>query len=441
MAETSELNQSQLEQHLVQESPETANVLKELEQEKTNEVTSLPPSSLLRMGSMLSGGAREPQRTTQDFIEKHGGQITEREKRHTGRGQQPQHEEQKVQKAQTAEARERRHNFTLQEALTQEGVERSQTENLLTESLSNRLQEIQRQLEQVGSQSHTSQEQKPPSSIQEIAQQAQQAYKELQQLLKEKADDKLAKNELQRLREELDDLQEVAQQLSDADLEKAYAEEDKKPMTYNIAEFGIDESKLTPEQLETLEKIRKFAKNTSKTYRSVMRVLMNTYQQNNPNFTDRIIRQMKERGYDLPSFSIYGRDATSEFLNKQDGLSIDSLKEDSFLVNFNLPKPISRFWYRGGSGSKSVPVPQEAIEWGDFYRRSVPVIWNATDQALYDDKLYFDRLNRNGQHDPKKYYYLWEASNIETPDTKSQFDGESPQEGSGQQVEDSHSNQ
>ncbi len=118
MAEVSEPNQSQLEQQIRQQSPETDDILQELEQEKVNEST--PPLShfLQRMKSVLSGKPKEPHRTTHDFI-KHSGHVTGREKRHIGRGQHPQHEEQRAQKAQTAETRERHQKLTLQEALTQ----------------------------------------------------------------------------------------------------------------------------------------------------------------------------------------------------------------------------------------------------------------------------------------------------------------------------------
>ncbi len=330
-----------------------------------------------------------------------------------------------------------------EEISPQERIERIQAENLLAEALNDRLTEIQKRLEKAQARPASPKEQKL-SSMQEIAQQASQMQEQMQETLQQKTDGEQVKNELQNLKEELEQLQEVANQFSEADLEKAVAEEDEEPMTYNITEFGIDESKLTPEQLETLENVREFAKNTSKTYRSVMRLLMNAYQQYNPNFTDKIIGQMKDHGYDLPSFSIYSQQAATEFLGRQDGLGIDSLlNQDSFLVNFNLPKPIGRFWYRGGSGSKSIPVPPGAIEWGEFYRRSMPVIWNATDRAPFAEQIYLDRLNQFGQHDPKNFYYLWEASKIELPDNQGQLEGESAQENQdrqdGDQPEGQHS--
>ncbi len=83
-------------------------------------------------------------------------------------------------------------------------------------------------------------------------------------------------------------------------------------------------------------------------------------------------------------------------------------------MNFNLPKPFGRFWYRGGNGGKSIPVKKGEIEWGEFYRRSMPVIWSAVDHAIMHG-LYLQRLNEFGQHDYKKYYYLWEAMDFEIP--------------------------
>lgn len=301
----------------------------------------------------------------------------------------------------------------------EEQREQEQAKNLLEESLRERLQDIKEQMQQQGQKPSAEKQEATPQSMQEIGEQAQKMKEQLEQQLQDTpqaSQDQQMADQLEKLKEQLQQLEEVAKQLSEdqqAQVEEAEAEE---PMTYNIKEYGIDESKLSEEQLELLGKVRTYAQKTSKTYRTAMRVLMIAYQQHNPNFTDEMIQKMKERGYDLPDFSIYSPEVAQKFLSEQSELGIEGIQEGDFLVNFNLPRPIGRMWYRGGNGKQSIPVPEGAIEWGEFYRRTMPVIWNAADRAAMTEKLNLDRLNQFGQHDAQKYYYLYEAASIQAMD-------------------------
>ena len=181
------------------------------------------------------------------------------------------------------------------------------------------------------------------------------------------------------------------------------------PMEYAIQEYGIDGNRISGERQDTLEKIRDFTLETSKTYRTVMRLLMMLYQKENQNFTDEIVSKIKERGYDTPQFSIYDTREGGQFVREHCD-SGKRLADHSFLLNFNLPRPFGRFWYRGGYGDLSIPVDEGNIEWGDFYRKSILAIWDAVDQAEEDDLFdRYDRINEFSQHDYKHYYYLWEV--------------------------------
>lgn len=322
----------------------------------------------------------------------------------------------------------------------EERHEREQAKDLLEESLRERLQDIKDQMQQQGQQPSAEKQEATPQSMQEIGDQAQQMKEQLEQQLQDAqqvSQDQQMADQLEKLKEQLQQLEEVAKQLSED--QQAQEAEDEEPMTYNIKEYGIDESKLSDEQLELLGKVRTYAQKTSKTYRTAMRVLMTAYQQHNPNFTDEMIQKMKDRGYDLPDFSIYSPEAAQEFLSQQAELGIDSVQEGDFLVNFNLPRPIGRMWYRGGNGSRSIPVPEGAIEWGEFYRRTMPVIWNAADRAAMTEKLYLDRLNQFGQHDAKKYYYLYEAANIPAMDDQADQANQQADQNDPQQSQDSQS--
>jgi hypothetical protein len=302
-----------------------------------------------------------------------------------------------------------------QELSPAEKQERKDEENLLAENLQEQLQQAKEQLEKLqkpGQQPETPKPQEK-ASMQEIGKQAEQMKAEAEKAMqeaKEAGADEITEEQLQKLKEQLEQLEEVAKQIAESGaLEEELAKPEEEPIVYNIKEYGINEAELTPEQLENLQKVRTFAQGTSKAYRTVMRLLMTGYQQKNPNFTDKMIEKMMERGYDVPDFSIHGSQSAQEFLSQREELGIDSFS-DNFLINFQLPKPLAKFWYKGGNGSKSQSVKDGEIEWGHFYRMAMPMIYNGVDRAGMQG-LYLNRLNQFGQHDPKKYYYLWEAIN------------------------------
>lgn len=191
----------------------------------------------------------------------------------------------------------------------------------------------------------------------------------------------------------------------------------RQPLSYGMTEYGIDESSLSEEQREVLGKVRSFAQEMTRVYRAVMHLFMQVYRQKNPNFTDIIISRIKKRGYDLPVFSLYGSADAKAFLQNNKELGIDGLSSENFLVNFKVPKPLGRFWYKGGRWPDSLPVKKGEIEWGELYRRSMPIVWTAVDRAL-ERGLHLHRLNEFGQHNYMKYYYLWEAMSSDCSGSK-----------------------
>lgn len=299
-----------------------------------------------------------------------------------------------------------------------EQKERQESQDLLEQALADQLQNIQEQLnkaqEQAGKEAAPQMPQ--PQTMEELARQAEQLHEQMEELQEAAKEDRALNEQLEALQEQAEQIEDIAEYVADPEKELELEEE---PMTYNIKEYGINEVELSEEQKEMLEKVRQFAQETTKVYRDVMRMLMQAYQQKNPNFTDKLISRIKEKGYDLPDFSLYGKEAAGKFLQNNDELGLDGLSGEDFLVNFNLPKPFGRFWYKGGQGSKSIPVKEGEIEWGEFYRRSMPVIYSAVDRAMIQG-LYLQRLNEFGQHDYKKYYYLWEAMGLEFPESPQQ---------------------
>ena len=224
------------------------------------------------------------------------------------------------------------------------------------------------------------------------------------------------------IQEQLEKLQSLLDDLKNP--EKASGD-DLESLKFKINEIGINEAELDESQLKLLNNLREFCKTTTVTYVRTMRFIMEEYKSRNPNFTDEMMQKMILRGHDTPSFTIYGKEAGEDFIeNTCSELGIEGFESNGMVLNFNLPDILGRFWYRGGVGAKAQPVPEGAIEWGHFYRSGMPAIWRSVDAAPIKG-LFLDRLNAFGQHDYKKYYYLYDAMELD-------FDlGEQQKSGSG----------
>lgn len=209
--------------------------------------------------------------------------------------------------------------------------------------------------------------------------------------------------QLEKLQSLLDDLKNP---------EKASGD-DLEGLQFKINEIGINEAELDESQLKLLNNLREFCKATTITYVRTMRFIMEEYKSRNPNFTDEMMQKIILRGHDTPSFTIYGKKAGEDFIeNTCPELGIEGFESNDMVLNFNLPDILGRFWYRGGVGAKSQPVPEGAIEWGHFYRSGMPAIWRSIDAAPRKG-LFLDRLNAFGQHDYKKYYYLYDVIGLD----------------------------
>ena len=59
------------------------------------------------------------------------------------------------------------------------------------------------------------------------------------------------------------------------------------------------------------------------------------------------------------------------------GLDRPVINSQSLLIVFNLPKPLSHFWWKGGveaDDGLAVVVGPDITEWGLFYRQLMPVV-------------------------------------------------------------------
>lgn len=121
-----------------------------------------------------------------------------------------------------------------------------------------------------------------------------------------------------------------------------------------------------------------------------------------------------------PWFMVMDKEGAKSFLKEfylspiERGTDVDS----SFIVLFNLPKPLEQWWKKGkGSwGGEYDDIHGMAIEWGRYYRESMLVVWDELDvedengQSLkgVDWDFFVNRLNAVADHVPGWYYYVWQ---------------------------------
>lgn len=173
-----------------------------------------------------------------------------------------------------------------------------------------------------------------------------------------------------------------------------------------IKTVGIDKNLLTRHQAHHLAKIYEFLYELSIVYIQKMQAAMEVYATKNANFTPAIHKKMISKGYDAPRFTIYTSNTAHAFLQSEVGFDSYKLAPDSFMVNFNLPAPIARFFYRTSDLSPAQKITPDQIEWGYFYRACLPVVWSAIEHSTNFNVAPY-RINNFAQHS-QDYYYLWE---------------------------------
>jgi len=192
-------------------------------------------------------------------------------------------------------------------------------------------------------------------------------------------------------------------------------ERDHQRMSEIKVEVEVDESSLSLEKQRLLEKVITFAQITSLEFQDKMHRLMSNYEASTGSsaFTPEMEQKMKERGYDLPRFTIKNGKAAQQFIEEIGESRWWEPRDDTVLLVYDLPPPLSRFWNRGTTNSEDeqlVEVGEGEVEWGYFYREVTPVIWGNVGFEANEGDLTFDRINGTGQHGPLKYYYVWEVS-------------------------------
>jgi len=173
----------------------------------------------------------------------------------------------------------------------------------------------------------------------------------------------------------------------------------------------VFEEELTVEMKRSLEKIRTFCGELSEDFKQTFLSLLDQYRKERHQISQKIVDYLLEKNFVLPNFTIASGEQAQALLEEY-GLN-GEINEQNLLLVFQLPKPLAQFWWKGGAdswGNLAEDINDTAIEWGHFYRELMPVVWETQGRHENESGLYFQRVNDIGEHDPKKYYYIWEIS-------------------------------
>ena len=174
---------------------------------------------------------------------------------------------------------------------------------------------------------------------------------------------------------------------------------------------GLKEETRNPEKMELMQMAREFTADMQKLLKDRLGTLIVESQQHPSPIPPEIIAYMEKTGMNLAQFSMFEGDSA---ISKTIEYDLDKMEdENGLMIVFNLPKPIGQFWWKGGTGlwgEQAVDVDGKVIEWGFFYRKLMDTVWETIGYYESETPLNLRRLNAIGGHDPKNFYYVWEAS-------------------------------
>ncbi len=174
---------------------------------------------------------------------------------------------------------------------------------------------------------------------------------------------------------------------------------------------GLREETRNPERMELKQVVREFVSEMQKLLKDRLGSLIIESQQSATPIPPEIIAYMEKTGMNTAQFSMFEGDSA---ISKTVEYGLDDMEdENGLMIVFNLPKPIGQFWWKGGTGlrgEKAIDVEGKVIEWGFFYRKLMETVWETIGYYESETSLVLRRLNAIGDHDPKNFYYVWEAS-------------------------------
>lgn len=168
---------------------------------------------------------------------------------------------------------------------------------------------------------------------------------------------------------------------------------------------------LPTDEMAALRTIEEYLGEFGAEYHEKMVRLIEEYRKTNPKFARLIEDKMKLEGYLFPRLTIYHREDAQSFVDGLGRKTPTKIDDEDFVLAFNFPRPIARFWYKGGrqfGGGIIKDVPKDEIEWGYFYRGMVEVVqeWLHNYHSTHYG-LKIERLSLPGDHNKDKYYYVF----------------------------------
>jgi len=176
----------------------------------------------------------------------------------------------------------------------------------------------------------------------------------------------------------------------------------------------VSEEELSAEMKRCLKKTRAFCSELSDDFKQTFLSRLDQYRRERRQIAPKIVEYLLEKNFVLPNFTIASQEQAQALLEEYG--YVGEMNEQKLLLVFNLPKPLAHFWWKGGAdswGDLAEDIHDTAIEWGHFYRELMPVVWETQGRHENENGLDFYRVNGTGEHDPKKYYYIWEISEWE----------------------------
>jgi len=169
----------------------------------------------------------------------------------------------------------------------------------------------------------------------------------------------------------------------------------------------LDENQLNREAKLSLVEVRKFCLELSQSFQDAFLEIIEEYGRERRPIPPKIKEFLNQKNLHLPNFLIaHGKGAQDLLADYDFNYKISA---NNLLLVFQLPKPLAQFWWKGGRNPKAIDVDGTVIEWGKFYEMLMSEVWATYNRYQGKNGLLFYRINEVEQHDPEKYYYIWEV--------------------------------
>jgi hypothetical protein len=172
------------------------------------------------------------------------------------------------------------------------------------------------------------------------------------------------------------------------------------------ARLGAEAKNRAEKRLELLKRCEEFVKKIEAKVSADFEKMLAEEREGKVSVSPQIIEFLRDNNLHKPQFSILRDRAEAEKILAELDIGTALESENSFVIVFNLPKPIAQFWWKGGTdlwGEQAVEVEGKVIEWGYFYRKIMETVWEAIGYCESETSLRLNRLNGIGEHDPKNF--------------------------------------